>query len=174
MQENSPLVDKDFLLEKFPGKGGWTYALIPDIPQNKKAHFGWVKVSGSIDGFPLKGYRLMPMGKGVLFLPVRAGIRRKIGKEAGDRVRIILFQDEMPAGVSGDIMDCFETEPPEALQTFRQLTEEEQQACLGWIGDARDEDARAERIAKMMDRLVQGKKFSAPAAASEKNASLKK
>jgi hypothetical protein len=24
-----PLVNKEYLLEKFPGKGGWTYAAIP-------------------------------------------------------------------------------------------------------------------------------------------------
>lgn len=29
------LVDKEYLLEKFPGKGGWTYALIPEILQDK-------------------------------------------------------------------------------------------------------------------------------------------
>ena len=27
--KEEPLVDKEYLLEKFPGKGGWTYALIP-------------------------------------------------------------------------------------------------------------------------------------------------
>lgn len=26
-----PLVDKDYLLQKFEGKGGWTYAEIPEI-----------------------------------------------------------------------------------------------------------------------------------------------
>ena len=29
--KEEPLVDKEYLLEKFPGKGGWTYALIPKI-----------------------------------------------------------------------------------------------------------------------------------------------
>ncbi len=46
-----PLVDKEYLLDKFPGKGGWTYTLIPEIEQDKKAPFGWVKVKGSIDGY---------------------------------------------------------------------------------------------------------------------------
>ena len=39
-----PLVDKDYLLERTPGNGGWTYAPIPEVPQDKKAPFGWVKV----------------------------------------------------------------------------------------------------------------------------------
>lgn len=47
--KEEPLVDKEYLLEKFPGKGGWTYALIPKILQDKHSHFGWVIVNGSID-----------------------------------------------------------------------------------------------------------------------------
>jgi hypothetical protein len=30
-----PLVNKKYKLQKFPGKGGWTYAMIPEIPQDK-------------------------------------------------------------------------------------------------------------------------------------------
>ena len=49
-----PLVDKKYLLEKFSGKGGWTFARIPEILQNKNAPFGWVKVRGTIDGYKIK------------------------------------------------------------------------------------------------------------------------
>lgn len=49
-----PLVDKDYLLERTPGNGGWTYAPIPEVPQDKKAPFGWVKVKGSINGVEIK------------------------------------------------------------------------------------------------------------------------
>ena len=38
-----PLVDKDYLLERTPGNGGWTYAPIPEVPQDKKAPFGWAE-----------------------------------------------------------------------------------------------------------------------------------
>jgi hypothetical protein len=31
-----PLVNKKYKLEKFQGKGGWTYARIPQITQIKK------------------------------------------------------------------------------------------------------------------------------------------
>ena len=36
MEKEKPLVNAAYLLQKFPGKGGWTYAAIPEIPQNKK------------------------------------------------------------------------------------------------------------------------------------------
>ena len=72
-----PLVDKDYLLERTPGNGGWTYAPIPEVPQDKKAPFGWVKVKGSIDGVEIKKHHLMPMGNGELGLSVKAeSVRR--------------------------------------------------------------------------------------------------
>jgi len=37
---DKPLVNKKYLLEKYLGKGGWTYAAIPEVLQNKKAPFG--------------------------------------------------------------------------------------------------------------------------------------
>ena len=42
-----PLVDKKYLLEKFPCKGGWTYTIIPEILPDKNSPFSWVKVKGS-------------------------------------------------------------------------------------------------------------------------------
>src|SRR5688572_29060307 len=103
-----PIIDQEYLLEKFPGKGGWTYALIPEILQNKKAWFGWVKVRGTIDDFAIENYNLMPMGSGKLFLPVKAAIRKKIGKEAGDRVRVILYAHQPEKNVREELLLCLE------------------------------------------------------------------
>ena len=75
-----PLVDQDYLLQKMEGKGGWTYAAIPEIVQDKHAYFGWIKVRGTIDDYEIANYHLMPMGNGQLFLSVKAEIRKKIGK----------------------------------------------------------------------------------------------
>ncbi len=80
----TPLVNKHYLLERFPGKGGWTFARIPEILQDKKAHFGWVKVRGTIDGFEIRKYHLMPMGNGNLFLQVKAEIRKNNSREKGE------------------------------------------------------------------------------------------
>lgn len=49
MKSDNPLVDKEFLLERFPGKGGWTYIDLPDITKDKDVAFGIVKVRGTID-----------------------------------------------------------------------------------------------------------------------------
>ena len=83
METEKPLVNNDYLLEKFQEKGGWTYAQIPKVLQNKHSPFGWVRVRGTIDDFEIKNYHLMPLNNGKLFLAVKAGIRKKIKKQAG-------------------------------------------------------------------------------------------
>lgn len=159
MKKKKPLIDKKYLLAKFPGKGGWTYAAIPEILQNKENPFGWVTVRGTIDGYELKQYKLMPMGNGQLFLPVKAQIRKRINKEAGDFVHIILYPDVSSVEIPKEILECFEMEPPSSLETFLSFSEGEKKVYLDWIYSAKKEETKAERIAKMMERLEKGLKF---------------
>ncbi|MEA5425112.1 YdeI/OmpD-associated family protein [Arcicella lustrica] len=153
-----PLIDKKYLLEKFPGKGGWTYAVIPEILQDKHAHFGWVKVKGFIDDFELKNYRLMPMGNGMLFLPVRAEIRKKIGKKDGDWVHVKLFADNDALEIPKELMLCLEDEP-QALKNFLTYTESEQKAYIDWILGAKKEETKIERMAETVNKVLKGLKF---------------
>ena len=119
-----PLVNKKYKLEKFPGKGGWTFAKIPEVLQNKHNAFGWVKVRVIIDGHEIKKYRLMPMGDGNLFLPVNADVRKKIGKKDGDVVHIILYRDDEPLQVPEEFQLCLSDEP-RALKYFHSLSDDE-------------------------------------------------
>lgn len=153
-----PLVNKQYLLEKFEGKGGWTFARIPEIIKDKKAPFGWVKVMGSIDGVVIKKYHLMPMGNGNLFLPVKADIRKKIGKQAGDTIHVILFHDNEPLEVPGELLMCLEDEP-RAVKFFKSLSESEQRYYINWIYAAKKIETKTTRTAKAITRLAKRQKF---------------
>ncbi len=159
-KEEKPLVQGKFLLEKFPGKGGWTYAPIPEILQNPDTPFGWVTVRGQIDTWELKQVKLMPMGdQKSLFLPVKALIRKKIKKEAGDWVEIVLYAEDRKVEIPEEVRACFEMEEAPLWETFQSFPEAQRKAYLDWIYEAKTEESKAQRIVKMMERLAQKKRF---------------
>jgi len=156
---NSPLVNKKYLLEKFPCKGGWTFTEIPEILPDPKSPFSWVKVKGSIDGYEINKYHLMPSGKGTLFLSVKSEIRKKIKKEAGDYVHIILYPDNEPLEVPEELLLCLQDDA-EALQFFNSLNENEQHNYVKWIYSAKTDQTKIDRIAKTLDKLSKHKKLA--------------
>ena len=158
-QDHAPLVDREAQLERFPGLGGWTYVPTPEIRQNPQAPFGWVVVKGWIDNCELRRFKLMPMGEGRLFLPVRAAIRKKIKKEAGDWVKIVLYAEQSSTALPEELVACFQNDPQKTYQTFCGFSRSQQKAYLDWIYGARKVDTQIGRIATMMDRLSRGLKL---------------
>lgn len=152
-----PLTNKQYLLHRIPGKGGWTYARIDDIERDKGMPFGMVRVRCAIDDYELDSCSIMPMGDGGLFLPVRAEIRKAIKKEEGDYVHIVLYKDDEPYKIPGELKGRLEEE--NVYKAFLKHKPWEQRICARWIFSAKRPETVNERLIKTIFRLKRNKKI---------------
>ena len=80
------LRDFEARLQKGDNPGAWTCVVMDDVHELFGTR-GLVKIRGAIDGEPFTG-ALMAQGDGTHRLPIKAALRRTIGQEAGDTVRV--------------------------------------------------------------------------------------
>ena len=152
------LFNAEVTLEKFPGKAGWTYAPVGQLPFKVKTHFGNLKVSGRLDEVVLTDAHLMPMGKGLRFLPVNAALRKRLGKQAGDAVHLQLFaveEPDAPAISLADFKECL-AEVPGVLGAFEALPKLQQQELFGQV-TAADSEQQVTQVEAVIAQLTRKK-----------------
>lgn len=150
------LTDKKYQLERFSGKGGWTYIALPEIPKDKDAPFGIVKVKGRIDDYEVNAVTLMVF-TGVLIMAVKAEIRKAIGKEEGDYVHLTLYKDDSVFKIPDNFKErLLEEGLFEAFKTYKQW---EQRMCVQWIFSAKREETINERIIKTLYKVRRREKI---------------
>jgi Bacteriocin-protection, YdeI or OmpD-Associated/Domain of unknown function (DUF1905) len=157
MKKEKPILKGTFLLEKFDGKGGWTYIQV-SLPDRPKTPFGFMPIIGSIDNFEIKRLSIMPMGNGMYMLPVRAEIRKQIQKKVGDQVLLELYFDRSVFETPEEFLICLHDEPA-AFQFYSKLSQSEKKFYVNWIYDAKKEETKVNRMARAINKLAAGLKM---------------
>jgi hypothetical protein len=141
--------------EKQGEKTGWTYIEVPgDIaaqlaPGVKKSF----RVKGTLDTFKINQMALLPMGDGHFILPLKADIRKAIGKKQGAQLMVSLSRDTAVFKLSEDFMACLADEP-KAKAYFTSLPGGHQRYFSKWVDEAKTEETKVKRITMAVNALA--------------------
>ena len=154
---DKPIINKKVKVQKYPGKGGWTYVVLEYTP-SEKGNSLWVKVKGTVNGAEIEQYKIASMKNGLYMLPLKVELRKKYNIKEGDVVDICLYLDRSDLIVPEEILECLE-DFPKALEFFNKMTESNKKYYIEWIVEAKNLDTKVNRINKMIDRLLDGKRM---------------
>jgi hypothetical protein len=139
-------------MQKYTGKGGWTFVTLPNMPHlPKRKGTSIVRVRGFIDDYELKNFTLWALKKGT-FLAVKSEIRKAIQKQDGDTVKLVLWLDEPQTVIPEDFLICLREEP-KLYQHFLNHSEQTKKEITDWIFSAKNEDEKITRIAQTLEKL---------------------
>jgi len=81
-------------LEYLKGFGAWTYYIRIPGTANIEGKWGYMKVSGTIDGYEIKNLNLAPRKNEDKIISINKKIRDTIGKTGGDMVTVTLYLNQ--------------------------------------------------------------------------------
>jgi hypothetical protein len=120
---------------------------------------GRVPVRGTINGFPFRS-SLMPMG-GCHRMVVNKTIRDGAAVKAGDTVSVVMERDEAPRTVDPPALLKKELAKSKAAQmNWERQSFSNKKEMARAILDVKQEETRARRLAKVMDVLKNGKRWT--------------
>ncbi len=144
--------DSQLELKYEPGKGAWTYHI--EIPNTKHiiGKWGFLKVSGSIDGYKLEAKNLFTIKGKEKLLSINQTIREAINKSGGDMVTVTLHLLTSNERVTeAQILESFKDSG--VLKKFEILTNEEKTEILTHIIAQKTEEKQIKTIIEHIDKL---------------------
>ncbi|MCE3278411.1 MAG: hypothetical protein K0S44_602 [Bacteroidetes bacterium] len=143
--------------KKFKAKlekmGSWIVVKIPFDVKKTYGSAGYIRIKGTIEHLPLKT-SLMPMGEGVHCFPVNLGMRKEIGKDAGDSVSVVIEQDnEKPVlEIPIELKQAFKASK-EAKKMFDSFSPSMKKEHCRYISEGKKEETRINRAVATVLKL---------------------
>ena len=144
--------DQELELRYEPGKGAFTFHLELPNTSHIKGRWGFLKASGTIDGYTIQSKNLFTIGGRDKMLAVNSEIRKAIGKTGGDRVKVTLYLDSpKEKAEEQQILDSFRDAG--VFDAFEKLEEKTQKEILKEIFSQTDEEKQIKVILTWIDRM---------------------
>ncbi len=93
------------------------------------------------------------MGSGNFIIPLKADIRKALGKRKGAIVSVKLEEDKRPVALNSEFMQCLADEPA-ALEYFNSLAGSHRNYFSKWIDTTKTNETKAARIARAVNALA--------------------
>jgi hypothetical protein len=138
------------------GVGTWTFAPIPADISDHAMLKARMRVRGAVDGVPLKSS--LVAGSGELFIVIAKKLRDKIGKQAGDVVKMTFGLDTSNSAVKvpTDLKKALSTNE-KAKTSFEKMAPSYKKAYVQWITQAKTTETRTNRIEKAIQQISVGR-----------------
>ena len=124
--------------------GAWTMAIATVDTKKIFATKGYIRVKGTIDGFPFKGISLMPRKEGSHIMAIKSSIRKAIRKEASNTVELIIERDFDEMEIPVELKEAFEASP-EAKKLFDSYTYSNKKYFIDHITEAKSQATKDNR-----------------------------
>jgi hypothetical protein len=113
-----------------------------------------VKIKATFEGVPYRG-SLVRMGSPCHMLPILKEIRAKIGRDFGDEIAVTIEEDleERTVEIPADVEKALKRNKA-ARARYEALSYTHRREYIRWITDAKREETRNARIAKMIEKLT--------------------
>lgn len=146
------------VIKKFASHGektGWSYVEVNSTDANKikKDYRRTYKVKGKLDFIEVENLAMIPMGGGVFLIPLKADMRKKLGKEKGDTIVLQLEEDTKKYQLNKELLICLKEEPV-AYINFKALPTSHQNYFSKWVESAKTDSTKAKRIGLTINGML--------------------